>query len=121
MGSCNNARAFHPLDLEIIDRVYEAAWAALQARDPFGDPDKDGERQDGSSQAPRAINGRRGLPLGTLLLPVRDRPFVRGNFPRCFGRCGGRRGLRNVLVSCTFESGYGGRLVVTWPRETSYC
>ena len=37
--------SFKPLDLEILDRVYEAAWAALQARDPFRDTDKDGERQ----------------------------------------------------------------------------
>jgi hypothetical protein len=42
----NHTRAFHPLDLEIMDRVYEAAWAALQARDPFRDPDKDGECQE---------------------------------------------------------------------------
>ena len=46
MGFYNHTRAFHPLDLEIMDRVYEAAWAALQARDPFRDPDKDGERQE---------------------------------------------------------------------------
>jgi hypothetical protein len=38
--------SFKPLDLEILDRVYEAAWAALQALDPFRDTDKDGERQD---------------------------------------------------------------------------
>ena len=25
---------FDPLDLEIIDRVYETAWAQLQAREP---------------------------------------------------------------------------------------
>ena len=29
-----------------MDRVYEAAWAALQTRDPFRDPDKDSERQE---------------------------------------------------------------------------
>ena len=29
-----------------MDRVYDAAWAALQARDPFRDTDKDGERQE---------------------------------------------------------------------------
>ena len=34
----------HPLDLEIIDRVYEAAWAQLEAREPFRDRAKDGER-----------------------------------------------------------------------------
>jgi hypothetical protein len=40
----NHPRAFHPLDLEIMDRVYEGA--ALEARDPFRDTDKDGERQE---------------------------------------------------------------------------
>jgi hypothetical protein len=43
MGSYNHTRVFHPLDLEIMDRVYEAAWAAL---DPFRDRDKDSERQE---------------------------------------------------------------------------
>ena len=46
MGSYKHPRAFHPLDLEIIDRVYAAAWAAVKARDPFRDPDKDEERQE---------------------------------------------------------------------------
>ena len=37
--------AFDPLDLEIIDRVYEVAWAYTQAREPFRDPASDDERQ----------------------------------------------------------------------------
>ena len=37
--------AFDPLDLEIIDRVYEVAWAYTQAREPFRDPASDHERQ----------------------------------------------------------------------------
>ena len=44
MGSFKHPRVFHPLDLEIMDRVYEAAWAELEARDPFRDREKDGER-----------------------------------------------------------------------------
>ena len=44
MGSFKHPRAFQPLDLEIIDRVYEAAWAALEASDPFRDRAQDGER-----------------------------------------------------------------------------
>jgi hypothetical protein len=44
MGTFNHSRVFDPLDLEIIDRVYEAAWAQLEARDPFRDREKDGER-----------------------------------------------------------------------------
>jgi hypothetical protein len=35
MGSFNHPRVFHPLDLEILDCVYEAAWAELEARNPF--------------------------------------------------------------------------------------
>jgi len=45
MGSFQHPRAFHPLDLEIMDHVYEAAWAQLKARDPFRDTEHDGERQ----------------------------------------------------------------------------
>ena len=36
MGSYKHPRVFHP-NLEIMDRVYEAAWAELEARDPFRD------------------------------------------------------------------------------------
>jgi len=43
MGS--RSRAFDPLDLEIIDRVYEAAWAQIEAREPWRDTELDGQRQ----------------------------------------------------------------------------
>ena len=46
MGSSKHPRFFDPLDLKIIVRVYEAAWAQLQARDPFRDPECDGEKQE---------------------------------------------------------------------------
>jgi hypothetical protein len=46
MGSFNRPGVFHRLDLNIIDRVYEAAWAHVEAHDPFRDRSKDGERQD---------------------------------------------------------------------------
>ena len=46
MGSFNRARVFDPLDLEIIDRVYEAAWAQLEAREPARDREVDGERHE---------------------------------------------------------------------------
>lgn len=36
---------FDQLDLEIIDQVYEAAWAQLLARDPAHDATEEGERQ----------------------------------------------------------------------------
>lgn len=37
---------FDPLDLEIIARVYEAAWAQLEAREPFSGSELDEERQE---------------------------------------------------------------------------
>ena len=46
MGSFKHPRSFQPLDLEIIDRVYEAAWAALEASAPFRDKAQDGERRE---------------------------------------------------------------------------
>ena len=45
MGSFKDPRAFDPLDLEIIDRVYEAAWAQIEAREFDRDTDRDPERQ----------------------------------------------------------------------------
>jgi len=36
---------FDPLDLEIIDRVYEVAWAHIQASQPNRDTASDGLRQ----------------------------------------------------------------------------
>jgi hypothetical protein len=37
---------FDPLDLEIIDRVYEVAWAHIQARQPNRNSASDGLRQE---------------------------------------------------------------------------
>jgi hypothetical protein len=39
-------RVYDPLDLEIIDRVYEVAWAQFVAGGPLRDTSKDGERQE---------------------------------------------------------------------------
>jgi hypothetical protein len=46
MRSFTRSRVFDPLDLQIIDLVYEAAWAQLEARDPFRDIAKDPKRQE---------------------------------------------------------------------------
>jgi hypothetical protein len=46
MGSSARSRVFDPLDLQVIDLVYEAAWAQLEARDPFRDIAKDPKRQE---------------------------------------------------------------------------
>jgi hypothetical protein len=44
MGSYK--RVFDPLDLEILDLVYEAALVQIAARDPLSDPLKEEERQE---------------------------------------------------------------------------
>ena len=46
MGSYKHPQVFGPLDLEVIDRVYDAAWAELEAREPFRDREHDEERRD---------------------------------------------------------------------------
>jgi hypothetical protein len=46
MGSFARPRVFDPLDLQIIDLVYEAAWARLEARDPHRDLAGDDKRQE---------------------------------------------------------------------------
>ena len=46
MNSSKHPRVFDPLDLEIIDRVYETAWAQVEAREPFRDRGRDGEREE---------------------------------------------------------------------------
>jgi hypothetical protein len=46
MGSFRGPRFFDPLDLEIIDRVYESVWAQLEARDPFRDRTQDDQRRE---------------------------------------------------------------------------
>jgi hypothetical protein len=46
MGSYKRPRVFDPLDLEIIDLVYEAASAQLAARHPHSNPDEESVRQE---------------------------------------------------------------------------
>jgi hypothetical protein len=46
MGSFKRSRVFDPLDFEIMDRVYEAAWARLEAQEPLRDTERDAERQE---------------------------------------------------------------------------
>jgi hypothetical protein len=45
MGSFKHLRAFDPLDLEVIDRVFEAAWARFEASDVNRDRGRDEERK----------------------------------------------------------------------------
>ena len=45
MGSFRRPHAFDPLDLEIIDQVYEAIWAQIEGRYLRRDTSRDDERQ----------------------------------------------------------------------------
>ena len=67
MGSFKQPQVFLPLDLEIMDRVYEAAWAELEARDPFRDRDKDGERGETLRKLVMDQTGRGKVDFDTLL------------------------------------------------------
>jgi hypothetical protein len=40
-----NPQVFDPLDLELIDRVYEVAWEEVKTRDLFRDQNQDEERK----------------------------------------------------------------------------
>jgi hypothetical protein len=46
MGSLNLRQKFDPLDLELIDRVYEVACAYIEARDLYRDTAKDADEED---------------------------------------------------------------------------
>jgi hypothetical protein len=45
MGSCKRPGVFDPLDLQIIEAAYEAAWAEIVSHDPFRDTAQDNERK----------------------------------------------------------------------------
>ena len=45
MGSYKRSHAFDPLDLEVIDRVFEATWAQVEARYPCRKREQDETRK----------------------------------------------------------------------------
>ena len=59
MGSFKRPHAFDPLDMEIIDLVYEVAWEQISARDPSGDTAEDEERQASLRKRRLRSRGRR--------------------------------------------------------------
>jgi hypothetical protein len=50
MGSFKHPHVFDPLDLEIIDHVYEAAWARVEANEPDRDRSRDDARKEALRQ-----------------------------------------------------------------------
>jgi hypothetical protein len=66
MGSFKRPRVFDPLDLEIIDRVYEAAWAQIEASEPERNPGRDADRQQTLRKQIFAVAGRRPVDFDDL-------------------------------------------------------
>jgi hypothetical protein len=79
MGSFKRPHAFDPLDLEIIDLVYEVAWEQISAREPSRDTTEDEERQATLRKRVFALAGDGGVDFDTLL----DR--VLASLPKPFG------------------------------------
>ena len=67
MGSFQRHHAFDPLDLEIIDLVYEVAWEQVSAREPGRDTAEDEERQASLRKRVFALAGNGGVDFDTLL------------------------------------------------------
>src|SRR5687767_14139039 len=66
MGSFNRNCVFDPLDLEIIERVYEAIWAQIVARQSDRNTVKDAERQKALKRLLFALAGPRPVDFDTL-------------------------------------------------------
>jgi len=78
MGSFRRDRVFDPTDLEIIDRVYEAAWARVET-DIFRDIAKDDERKTALRQWAFILAGRHPVDFDTLyekLETVIPKPWI---------------------------------------------
>jgi hypothetical protein len=80
-------RAFDPLDLEIIDRVYEVAWAYVEAREPDRNTARDGARQKALRKkifGVARIAGSGHVDFDTLIevvlatIPERKKPSIQG-------------------------------------------
>jgi hypothetical protein len=72
MSSFKRPRAFDPLDLEIIDRVYEAVWAQIEAREIDRDSERDPERQQTLREQVFAIAGMGPVDFDVLYERVMD-------------------------------------------------
>jgi hypothetical protein len=66
MSSLNPGHIFNPLDLEVLDRVYEAAWAHIEARDLYRDSEKDGAREDALRKTVFTVSGTGPVDFDTL-------------------------------------------------------
>lgn len=67
MGSFKRPHAFDPLDMEIIDLIYEVAWEQVSAREPDRDIAEDEERQASLRKRIFALAGNGGVDFDSLL------------------------------------------------------
>jgi hypothetical protein len=72
MGSRKRHPAFEPSELDIIDRVYRAAWAQILARHPGRELENNRERQEALRRRLFILADRRPIEFDTL----RDRVLV---------------------------------------------
>ena len=85
MGSFKRSHAFDPLDLEIIDLVYEVACEQISAREPSRDMAEDEEWENTLRKSVFALAGDGGVDFDTLLdrvlaslpQPLRQQPTDR--------------------------------------------
>jgi hypothetical protein len=67
MGSLKHSQIYDPLDLEVLDRVYEAAWARFEAAEPGRDLAQDEQRQQALRQLVFALAGGHPVDFDALL------------------------------------------------------
>jgi hypothetical protein len=70
MGSFKRLHVFDPLDMEIIDLVYEVAWEQYSLREPTRNTGEDEERQSSLRKRIFALAGNGGVDFDTLLEPA---------------------------------------------------
>ena len=75
MGSFKRPHAFDPLDLEIIELVYEVASEQISAREPSSDATQDEERHASLRKRVFALAGNGGVEFDTLLDRVLAEPL----------------------------------------------
>jgi hypothetical protein len=63
-------KQYDPLDLEILDRVYEAAWARIEATEPHRDLAHDAEHQEALRHWIFTLAGSHPVDFDTLMEKV---------------------------------------------------
>ena len=66
MDSRNPSYCYDPLDLEILDRVYEAARAQVEARNLYRSPGPDGRREEALRKVVFSVAGTHPVDFDTI-------------------------------------------------------